>query len=122
MARKLGVTSFKLVTNDMSASFFSVPSNVDQVDNIGFYVKWTSSDAVGTISVQGSINAEVVNGVARSGDWEDLTFDPLLSQPNSNDDNYLININQFPYPWIRIAYTRTSGTGLLEIWECTKSV
>lgn len=120
MARKLGVKSFKCIdAASMGATVTSAISNVEMVDNIGFRVAWTSSDAVGVITVEGSIDYVPVPA---SGNWEALTFSPALTQPNSDNGSYLININQYPYPWIRVKYTRTSGTGTLNVWLTTKSV
>lgn len=120
MARKLGVQSFKNINAvSMGADITSVVTDVTMVDNIGIYVKWTSANAIGVLSIQGSINWDAHLSL---GDWEDLTFDPALTQPNSDNGDYLININQFPYPFIRVFYDRTSGTGTLSTWICTKSV
>lgn len=120
MARKLIVKSFQNITaQSMGADITSVATDVSFLDNIGVFVKWASANAVGVISVQGSINWDPHLAI---GDWEDLTFDPALAQPTSDSNTYLININQFPYPWIRVFYDRTSGTGTLDTWICSKSV
>lgn len=122
--RKNVILPFHLVSaTSMAADITSIPTNGTFQDNVGIQVKWVSSDGVGVISIQGSINA-VVNqaGTLVSGDWYDLTFNPVLTQPNSNSGGYLINLNQVPYNFIRVKYTRTSGTGTFDAWITEKEI
>lgn len=103
----------------MAASINSAVTNAQFQDNVGIQVKWTSSDAVGVISVQASVNYDPRLG---TGEFVDLTFGTALTQPNSNNGGYLINLNQLPYVYYRVAYTRTSGTGTLNIWFTSKEI
>lgn len=90
------------VSGDMSADIVGPTTILDVVDQVGFQVGWTSSDAVGIISVQGSVDSVTFN---------DITFTPALAQPASNSGGYLINMALVPFTYIRIKYTRTSGSG-----------
>jgi hypothetical protein len=65
-----------LVSGDMSANIIGPVTVVDKIDQVCYQVSWVSMDAVGTISVQGSIDNE---------NFEDLTFNPILMQPSSNN-------------------------------------
>lgn len=96
----------------------STPFNVQNLDNIGLMVKWTGS-AVGTISVQGTLDA-----TDNTTNWVDLVFDPVLTQPNNNASStpYLIRLNQIPYPYIRIHYVNASSTGALTVWISGKDL
>lgn len=94
------------VDGDMSADIVGPSTTIDKVDQVAFQVAWTSSDAVGVISVQGS-----VDGVT----FYDLTFSPVLTQPNSNNGGYLINLALVPFTFVRVKYTRTSGSGRLTV-------
>lgn len=89
------------------------------VDNLGLQVMWTSSDAVGTIEVQGSLNYDPHTA---TGDFEAITFDPVLDQPSSDNGSYLIDLNQWPFPYLRVFYDRASGTGSLTIYLFGKEV
>ena len=100
-----------LVSGSMSADITGPVTQIDKIDQVAYQVSWTSTTAVGTISVQGSIDG--VNFI-------DLTFNPVLSQPSSNSGSYLINLSLLPFPLIRLKYTRTSGTGALTVYLSAK--
>ena len=82
-----------IVDGDMSGDLESEITNALYLDNVGIQVSWTSTDAVGTIAVEASINWDPH---LQTGDFVPLTFDPALSQPNSDDGSFLINLNQLP--------------------------
>lgn len=100
-----------LVSGNMSADIIGPTTQIDKIDNVGYQVSWTSSNAVGVISVQGSIDN--VNFI-------DLTFNPALAQPASNNGSYLINLALVPFPYIRLKYTKTSGEGNLTVYGSGK--
>ncbi len=107
-----GVTNLRaLVSGTMGASITGPTTQIDKLDNICYQVSWTSSNAVGVISVQGSIDGT---------NFVDLTFTPALTQPNSDDGSYLINLADVPFPLIRVKYTRTSGTGNMKVYLSAK--
>lgn len=108
-----------LINGSMATDLVSAITDATNQDNVGIQVKWTSANAVGTISVQASINW---NPDLETGDWIDLSFGSPLPQPSSNNGEYLINLNQLPYPYYRVKYTRDSGTGTLDIWYCSKGL
>jgi hypothetical protein len=108
-----------LVDGSMAGNLVSAITSAQYQDNIGIQVKWASADAVGVITVEASINW---NPHLQTGDWVSLTFDPVLTQPNSNNGSYLINLNQLPYVYYRVNYTRTSGSGTLNIWFSSKEI
>jgi hypothetical protein len=103
----------------MGATITSSVIDVLQTDNIGLQVTWTSANAVGTITVEGSVDYDPH---FETGTFYALTFDPVLTQPNSDNGGYLVNINQFPWPYVRVVYTRSSGTGTLTVNISVKSI
>jgi len=107
------------VSGSMGADIEGPVTDVMWLDNIGFQVSWTSANAVGTIEVQGSNNYDPR---LQTGDFIALTFSPALDQPASDNGSYLINVNQFPFRYIRIFYDRTSGTGDLEVTLTAKMI
>lgn len=94
------------VSGSMGASITGPTTIIDVHDQVCYRVSWTSSNAVGVISVQGSVDGT---------NFEDLTFTPALTQPASNNGSYLINLGLIPFIAIRVKYTRTSGTGTLTV-------
>ncbi len=92
------------VSGSMAASITSAATILDKIDQVAIQIAWTSSDAVGTIAVQGS-----VDGLQ----WDDVPFSPALPQPSSNNNSYMIALAEIPFMYIRVKYTRTSGTGTL---------
>ncbi len=114
--RAIGVTtglSPAAVSGSMAASITGPTTTIDVVDQVCYQVAWSSSDAVGTISVQGS-----VDGVT----FSDLTFTPALAQPSSNSGGYLINLALIPFTYIRFKYTRVSGTGTMTVSMSVKGL
>lgn len=101
------------VSGDMSADIIGPVTFLDKIDNLTYQVSWTSSTAVGTISVQGS--ADGINFI-------DLTFNPTLTQPASNNGSYLINLALIPFMYVRLKYTRSSGTGTMAVYLNAKGV
>lgn len=90
----------------------SSSQNVENLDNIGLQVDWTGTPT-GTIEVQGSVDKVT---------FYSLTFNPVLAQPAGSASGYLINLNQFPWPWLRVKYTNASGTGSLSVWLFSKDL
>jgi hypothetical protein len=101
------------VSGAMSADIVGPTTTIDVVDQVCFQVAWTSSNAVGVISVQGSVDGET---------FSDLTFTTALAQPASNSSGYLINLALIPFTYIRVKYTRTSGTGNMTVSMSVKGV
>jgi hypothetical protein len=87
-------------------TIYSQIANVSQLDNIGLEVTWTGSP-VGTFSVMGS-NSGI--------NFEALTFTPALAQPVGSADGYLINLQQYPFTYLMLEYTNTSGTGTITVY------
>lgn len=102
-------TGFKLHDASVMTSTTTIvgtPSNVGNVDNIGLTIAWTGTPT-GTLTVQGS-NDKVL--------YFDLTFDPNITQPGgSANAGYGVNLNQFPWQWLRVKYVNASGTGALTV-------
>lgn len=74
-----------------------------RVDNIGLEISWTGMPT-GTFTVNGS------NGGAT---FDSLTFDPALTQPAGAAGGYLISLNQYPFRFLMLQYTNSSGSGAI---------
>lgn len=110
------------VDGDMSADISGPVMTLDKVDGFSLQVKWTSSDAVGVISVQGSNDPRLSQPGfdPNSAQWDSLTFDPELDQPNSNNGQYMISLALVPFTYARLFYDRTSGTGTMTVYASAK--
>lgn len=87
-------------------------TNVQTVQAETFLENGTTGGVTGVISVQGSNNW---NAHLQTGEFYDLTFDPALAQPNSNNGGYLIGLDDYQFRFFRVFYDRTSGDGLLNV-------
>lgn len=117
---------YKVISNgDMSqSSLTSSYTNIQGLDNVGYQVVFTGAPT-GTFSVQISMdyqpgtspNAEPVN----AGNWVSLPLSPAIIASGSGDVAY-IDLNQMSAPWIRLVYTRTSGSGTLNAFIVAKAI
>lgn len=114
----------KTVEGDMSADIVGPVMILDKVDQLGFQVKWTSANAVGVISVQVSNDPMLAQPNIDPDDaqWDSITFDPTLTQPNSDNGQYMINMALAPFSYARVFYDRTSGTGTLQVIASAKGL
>lgn len=90
------------------------------LDNFSVHVKWTSGNAIGVIAVEASNNY-----VAQplSGSFAAVAADSgAITQPASNSGEAIYNYSNRGYSYIRVTYTRTSGTGTLNVWVTTKEI
>ena len=111
-------------TSSMSASVTTTPTHIAWLDNIAVQIDVTTSDAVGTFALQGSVdyNKGDANTPAATGNWIAITLSPVIPAAASADAHTLINLQQLAYPWIRLVYTRSSGTGILAVTIAGKEI
>jgi len=124
MPRKNLIPKIKLISQgDMSSDITSPATDIRYVDNISIQLNFTGSP-VGTFSIQGSLDYSPGlsdDPVANPGTWVDLT---LSATPTASGaaDQILIDMNQVPFPYIRVKYDATSGTGALDYLLLAKEV
>ncbi len=92
-------------------------------DTFWFEFNWTGTP-VGVLSLQvsGSYNPQ---GPAGNGTWTTLPtslYVPAIVQPAGGAGSSYIEIPQSSAPYIRAVYTRTSGTGSLNVWTGAKAL
>lgn len=90
----------------------SSAQNIQNFDNTGLHVIWTGTP-VGTVSVLCSID---------NSTYDALTFDPVLAQPSGVAGSYLINLNQVPFPYVKVKYVNASGSGTLNVYLHSKDL
>lgn len=125
MARKNTLQSYKTINaGDMStASLTSTVTSIQYLDDIGVQFTWSGSP-VGTFAVQ--VSADFVrddtNGqVMNTGHWVPIVlsywngtvFVTDTSLPTSVGSPIYVDLALLSAPWIRVVYTKTSGTGTL---------
>lgn len=110
-----------IVNGDMSADIISDITVIQTNSQISYDISWSGTTPVGTLSVQVSNTYEQnSDGSLRSvGNWVDL---PLSTTPSVSGDtgNGFIDILVSSAYAIRLMYTSTSGTGLMQATICGK--
>lgn len=124
MARKETLVYQLVSAQSLAASFQSPATMIKMYDNCSYQINITTTNSIGTFSVQVSNDYQTQKEDDRSnaGNWEDLTLSGTPSAGAAND-NIVIDLNQLPYKAIRLAYTSTvAGTGVADIYVACKSV
>lgn len=88
---------------DMSSTQHSSSIEIREGIRLCFQASWTGSSPVGTLQVEGS-NDNVI-----------FSSDPEAAASNvsGNTGNVMIKIANTSYPYVRLTYNATSGTGSL---------
>lgn len=122
--RKNALIKYQTITNgDMSqASITSTVTNLQFLDNVCVQLNFTGTPT-GTFEVQVSLDhAQDQNGnVSVAGNWTALTLSPSPAATGSASTIF-IDMNQLSAPWIRVVYTRTSGSGTLNAYIGAKMI
>lgn len=97
----------------------SVTSSVADLKNIGptsvQFIWYTGSTPVGEMKLQGS--NQVFNSATSVASWTDLSTSIYAGSValSGNSGSYMYNISNAGFRWLRAIYTRTSGSGTLDI-------
>lgn len=108
-----------LIASDqsMAASFDSEETNIQHYDNIIYQIN------VKTGSPQGTVNIEVSNDFdphLDTGNWQSLGSD--YDSTIDGTGQGVFDLNQLPFKYARLVYTRTSGTGTCDIYVGAKGL
>ena len=117
MASRSILPPFPVISNgNMSGSLISDVTILQHLSMLSYDISWSGSSPVGVISVQVS-NSYALNpdgSVKNAGSWTTLT----LSSPTNvsgNTGNGFIDIDATAGYACRLVYTRTSGSGSLNV-------
>lgn len=120
----LGSNKPLAINQSLTASFTTVPTMIDFLDNVGYQINVATTNSTGSFAVQVSLDYQ--SGLAlenaNAGNWTNL---PLSGTPTvvAANDIISINLNQVPFKAIRLAYTAgTPGTGTANIYIMSKEV
>lgn len=135
MAHKNILPAFEtIVAGDMSqASITSSVTNIQYLDDVGVQLNWTGSP-VGSFAIQVSADhAQDINSppnVTVPGNWVPLTFTywngstfvTATTLPTTAGSPIYIDLALLSAPWIRIVYTKVSGSGSLNAFITAKEI
>lgn len=122
MAIKNTLGPVKIISAEsMGADITGPATNIQWLDNIAIQLNFTGTPT-GDFKIQGSSDHQEVNGVVTNeGNWVDITLSPSPAAAGAANQ-ILINMNLLSFPFIRIFYDRTSGTGSLDAWISGKAI
>jgi hypothetical protein len=102
-----------------AASITSSVLNIQNQDNLGIQFIWTGTPT-GTFGFEVSLNhKEGPNGnTLVEGDWSPIAIPGIVASGSAG--NAYVGLNQVGAPFIRVTYTRTSGTGTLNAYISAK--
>lgn len=98
------IFNYKIVTNgDMSANITSDVVDLSRIDGYSVYAKWTGGSAAGTIKLE--VSLDDINYVDLSGSETSV----------SGPGEALWEITSAFYDKVRVVFTRSSGSGTLNV-------
>jgi hypothetical protein len=103
-----------LADGDMSQSLVSEKMYIRRFDLISFAISWSGNPS-GTFTVEASNDEDDENSYAGLRMKDDVT----MTTANSTNP-FLINLPALPYRAVRVRYTRSGGTGVLNIHAAGK--
>jgi hypothetical protein len=126
MAAKTFIKPYKVLSSgDMSqSSLTSSITSIQGVDNVVYQFIFTGTPT-GVFTIE--VSTDYAPGVgpnsepANPGHWVTLPVTPALVA-SGTDGSVFVDLNQMGSPYIRAVYTRTSGTGVLNIIITAKAI
>lgn len=119
--RKNVIVPIKIASaQSLGATFQSAATNIQFLDRVALALDCTTSDAVGTFTIQGRTSPPTQQGssLGPASEWADLDMNAMTL--SSADKYIVIDIINTGLVWIRVSYVRTSGTGSCDIWLAAK--
>lgn len=106
-----------VVDHSMGATFTSTPTIITNLSMISYDIAWSAgSTPVGVITVEVSntyaLNAD--GSVRTAGNWTTLALSSTCSV-SGNTGNGAIDVDLTGFYAIRLKYTRTSGSGTMNV-------
>lgn len=101
--RFLQFPQFSAKAVSSTTTYHSPSTDINQLHNIGLDIRFAGTMA-GTLTVEASNDNTTFTA---------LTFSPAITQPSGSSLNFLIDLNQIPFRYIRTSYVNASGSGTL---------
>lgn len=94
-----------------TATLTSSSTNIQFLDDIAYQAIWTGTPT-GTLTIEASLD---------NSNWATITT-TFTSNPAGSASNSVANVPTAGYSYLRVKYTRTSGTGTLTIYVAGKGI
>jgi hypothetical protein len=105
------------------ATVTSTVLGIQGLDNIGIQVNILTGTASGTFDVQVSADHNEVNGnVITAGNWISLGSPYQATVTSGSPANIYFDITQHSSQWMRLLWTKSSGTGTFDAFACGKMI
>lgn len=120
MSVSKALTPVKIISAaSLGANVVGTPTNIQYLDNISIQLNITGASAAGTITIQGSLDyAQTPFNAANAGSWDSLGVTYTVAGAATK----IISLTQVCVPWIRIVFTRDSGTGSIDAYISGKAI
>lgn len=105
MSRYLSKSVNLIIGGDMSANIVSKSMPTPQSRTLGITMVFTGSPT-------GTFNVESSND---NTNWIDLPFTEGVIAASGSGDSHALTLKEFPFDFVRVVYTFTSGTGVLNV-------
>lgn len=109
----------------MSGTIISSVCFIKHVDSVGIDLSWTG-EPVGSFSVQVSNSFKggtpPTGGPLQAGSWTSLPLNPTPQAVGSSTSGWFININQMSGSYMRVVFTSSTATGVLNAYFSGKSL
>lgn len=94
-----------------AATFRTVALNVSGSTWVGYSLRTTTSDGIGAWSIQYSNDFDpIVDSPTSDAKWDTYTLTTTPPNSASANQTFGIVLDDYEYKYVRIKYTRTSGT------------
>lgn len=100
----------------MGGTFNSSIVDIKNLNNVSVEAVWyQGSTPIGALNLQGS--NQVVNSTTSVASWTDLSTSVYNGSVavSGNTGSYLYNVTNVGFRWLRAVYTRTSGSGTIDL-------
>lgn len=98
-----------LSSQSLAATFSSSPVSIQYMDNICLLIYWAATGTpIGTFTIEVSNDYNPITHV--DGHWDALVLSTPLTATGAAAQ-FTIDMNQLGASYMRVTYTRTSGTG-----------
>lgn len=117
--QKATIYPVKIVSAEsMAGDITSAPTNIHQQDNLVYQINVLTGTPVGVLNVETSSDYNPIT--SNTGNWTAIgsTFQSTVNGTGTG----VFDINQLGPVWVRLKYTRTSGTGTMDVYVSAKQV
>ena len=109
------IDPFKIIdAGSMAGNVSSTATNVRNMDMVTFFVEWTGSAPVGTLSFQ-YVEKESINPALETWKTIDFGTNGTTIPVSGNSGSHTVIFTVLPFVKMKVVYTATSGTGSLTI-------